>query len=175
MNQKQYNLFLQDLKDVFDRHGFNSRAIKVQGQTVVENQIQLKKENPYLFFDPNTYSSQAIFEEFKETRCLKTVWAKMSRAVREYQLDPLEVVQIAPDFCPITGALIDYGYGFNRVTSNSYFRPGIDHIEAVNNGGSKFRTISNIQIISQYINTVKSYGTSIDAIKWTYFELENLK
>lgn len=175
MNQKQYNSFLRDLSELFNKHDFHNRAVKVQGQSTVEENILLQKENPYLFFDPNTYSSLSIFEEFKQTRCLKTVWAKMSRAVREYQLDPLEVVKIAPDYCPITGALIDYGYGFNRVTSNPYFRPGIDHIVAVNNGGVKFKDISNIQIISQYINTVKSHGTIIDAIKWTNFELEKIK
>lgn len=175
MNRNQYNLFLRDLIDVVEKHGFHSRAVNVQGQKAVEDKILFQKQNPYLYFDVTTYSSMPIFEEFKETRCLKTVWAKTSRAVREYQLDPCEVVKIAPDYCPITGALIDYGYGFNQVTNNAYFRPGIDHIIAVNNGGAKFKDISNIQIISQYINTVKSHGTIIDALKWTCFELEKIK
>jgi hypothetical protein len=99
----------------------------------------------------------------------------MSSSVKEYQLDPVLVANISPDHCPVTGALIDYGYGFNRITDNSYFRPGIDHKTAVANGGNKYRDIDNIQIVSEFFNTIKNYGTMINAIQWLGFELKNRK
>jgi len=67
--------------------------------------------------------------------------------------------------------LLDYGMGRNRTTDNAYFNPGQDHIIAVNNGGTRFGNATNIQIITQFINTVKNQGTIIDAMKWVFFEL----
>ena len=58
------------------------------------------------------------------------------------------------------------------VTDNVYFNPGQDHIIAVNNGGTRFGNANNIQIITQFINTVKNQGTEIDAMKWLFFELQ---
>lgn len=171
MNQKQYNEFLSDLKDVFKKHGFHNRAVKVQGQTKEEEKIQERKDNPHPKYHAGTYGSPAIYDEFKRTGNLKLVWARMSSSVKEYELDPVEVANISPDYCPVTGALIDYGYGLNRVTNNPYFRPGIDHKVAVGNGGNMLGDITNIQIVSAFFNTVKNYGTMIDAIKWVCFEL----
>jgi hypothetical protein len=96
----------------------------------------------------------------------------MSASVRSYELDPLDVAAISPDHCPVTGALIDYGYGLNQSTENPYFRPGIDHKKAVGNGGRMHGDINNIQIVSQFYNTIKNYGTLIDAIKWVNFDLK---
>ena len=79
--------------------------------------------------------------------------------------------KIAPDYCPVTGAVLDYGIGNHQITDNSYFRPGIDHILAVGNGGVKFGDITNIQIVSQHYNTIKNFGSEIEAIKWVAFEL----
>ena len=174
MNQKQYNDFLTDLKAVYVKHGVHSRAVKVQGQRVVEEKILAQKQNLYPIYNADTYGSTAVFEEFKKTENLKLVWARMSPSVKEYQLDPEQVAAMSPDYCPVTGALIDYGYGLNRVTDNPYFRPGIDHIESVANGGKKYGDITNIQIVSEFFNTVKNYGTMIDAIKWVNFELNQL-
>jgi hypothetical protein len=174
MNQEQYNALLVDLKTAFDKHGFHSRAVKVQGQSSVEEKILHQKLNPYGIYHAETYGSTAIFEEFKRTRNLKLVWAKMSPSVKEYQLDPEQVAAISPDHCPVTGAVIDYGYGLNRITDNPYFRPGIDHRIAVANGGAKYGDINNTQIVSQFYNTIKSYGTMINAIQWLNFELKQL-
>ena len=126
---------------------------------------------PYELYDVNTYGSPIIFDEFKRTKDLKLVWARMSSSVKDYQLDPEQVAKIAPDRCPVTGALIDYGYGFNRITDNPYFRPGIDHKVAVNNGGNKYGDITNIQIVAELYNTIKNCGTIIDAIKWVGYDL----
>jgi len=174
MKQNQWNDFLSDLNAVYQKHGFNSRAIKVKGQSHQEEKIQEQKENPYEYYNAETYGSTVIFEEFKRTKNLKLVWARMSASVKEYQLDPVEVANIAPDYCPVTGALIDYGYGLNRVTDNPCFRPGIDHIKSVGNGGNKYKDITNIQIVSQYYNTIKNYGSIIDAVKWLNFELDKI-
>ena len=174
MNQSQYNSLLADLKDVFDKHGFHSRAVKVQGQRAVEDKILHQKANPYEIFHADTYGSRAIYQEFKKTGDLKLVWARMSSSVRLYELDPVEVAKISPDYCPVTGALIDYGYGFNQVTDNPYFRPGIDHKIAVGNGGVMLGDITNAQIVSQFYNTIKNYGTTVDALKWLFFDLTNV-
>jgi hypothetical protein len=173
MNKNQWNEFLEDLSAVFEKHGFTNRAIKVSGQAETETKIQTRKS--WEFYDAATYGSPATFEEFQRTKDLKLVWARMSSSVKEYQLDPILVANISPDYCPVTGALIDYGYGFNRITDNPYFRPGIDHKIAVGNGGAKYGDITNIQIVSEFFNTIKNYGTMINAIQWLGFELRNRK
>ena len=172
MKQSQYNELTADLKAVFIKHGFGSHTLKVQGQTKQEEAILARV--PYPKYHPETYGSTAIFEEFKRTGNLKLVWAKMSSSVVEYQLDPKLVAAISPDHCPVTGALIDYGYGLNRITDNPYFRPGIDHKKSVANGGKKYGDITNIQIVSEFFNTIKNYGTMINAVQWLSFELEQL-
>ena len=172
MKQSQYNELTADLKAVFIKHGFGSHTLKVQGQSKQEEAILSRV--PYPKYHPETYGSTAIFEEFKRTGNLKLVWAKMSSSVIEYQLDPGLVAAISPDYCPVTGALIDYGYGLNRVTDNPYFRPGIDHKKSVANGGKKYGDITNIQIVSEFFNTIKNYGTMINAVQWLSFELEQL-
>ena len=64
------------------------------------------------------------------------------------QFDPYDVAKIGSDYCPVTGAVLDYGIGNLQITDNSYFRSGIDLIMAVRNGGVKFGDITNIQIVS---------------------------
>jgi hypothetical protein len=171
MKQSQYNEFIADLKAVFIKHGFGSRTLKVQGQAKQEEAILTRVPHPK--YHPETYGSTAIYEEFKRTGNLKVVWARMSASVAEYQLDPEQVAAISPDYCPVTGALIDYGYGLNRVTDNPYFRPGIDHKKSVANGGKKYGDITNIQIVSEFFNTIKNYGTMLNALQWLFFELSN--
>ena len=172
MKQSEFKSLLLDLTEVFNKHGFNNQSIKVQGQSREELKIQERKENLHHKYHVGTYGSPSIFEEFKRTNNLKLVWARMSASVRQYELDPIEVARIAPDKCPVTGALIDYGYGLNQTTDNPYFRPGIDHKVAVSNGGSMLGDINNIQIVSQFFNTIKNYGTMINSIQWLKFELD---
>ena len=173
MKQSEFNNLLLDLKTVFDKYNFESRSVKVRGQSREELKIQERKENPHAKYHAGTYGSPAIFEEFKRTNNLKLVWARMSASVRQYELKPQEVASIAPDYCPVTGAIIEYGYGLNQVTDNPYFRPGIDHKIAVGNGGAMLGDITNIQIVSQFFNTIKNYGTKINAMQWLRFELDN--
>jgi len=175
MKRSEFETLLLDLTEVFNKHGFSEQSVKVQGQSREELKIQAHKENPHLKYHSGTYGSPAIFEEFKRTNNLKLVWARMSASVRQYELNPKEVANIAPDRCPVTGALIDYGYGLNQVTDNPYFRPGIDHKIAVGNGGAMLGDITNIQIVSQFFNTIKNYGTMINAVQWLGFELKNRK
>ena len=169
MNKKQYNSFKKDLLAVYAKHGFDPRALPVKGQREVEDKISNRVA--YEYYHPGTYVSKPVYQEFTATNNLKLVWAKNSSRVRYYQLDPHEVAAIAPDYCPVTGAILDYGVGNNQITDNSYFRPGIDHILAVGNGGIKFGDITNIQIVSQHYNTIKNFGSEIEAIKWVNFEL----
>jgi hypothetical protein len=165
--------FLGRIKEVYEEFNFNPEDLPVEGQTEVEEEIKERNNNPHIrTFDADTHGTQAFYQEFKKTGNMKLLWARMSGAVREYQLSPEAVAEIAPDRCPVTGALIDYGYGRNQVTENVYFRPGIDHKEAVNNGGKKFGDINNIRIVSQHYNTIKSFGTIIEAIKWVGHDLK---
>jgi hypothetical protein len=175
MKQSEFENFLSDLTAVFERYGFDNRSIKVRGQSREELKIQEIKNSPHAKYHAGTYGSPAIFEEFKRTNNLKLVWARMSASVRQYELDPVEVANLAPDHCPVTGALIDYGYGLNQTTDNPYFRPGIDHKVAVGNGGAMLGDITNIQIVSQFFNTIKNYGTMINSVQWLGFELKNRK
>jgi hypothetical protein len=175
MKQSEFENFLLDLSSVFNKYDFDNRCVKVRGQSKEELKIQEIKKNPHLKYHVGTYGSPVIFEEFKRTNNLKLVWARMSASVRQYELDPVEVADIAPDYCPVTGALIDYGYGLNQTTDNPYFRPGIDHKVAVGNGGAMLGDITNIQIVSQFFNTIKNYGTMINAVQWLGFELKNRK
>ena len=169
MNKKQYNDLKKDLAKVFAKHRFDPCALPVVGQREVEQQITNREL--YNYYHPATYGSKTIFDEFVKTKDLKLVWARNSSRVKHYQLDPYDVAKIAPDYCPVTGAVLDYGIGNHQITDNSYFRPGIDHILAVGNGGVKFGDISNIQIVSQHYNTIKNFGSEIEAIKWVAFEL----
>ena len=175
MKQSEFENFLLDLTAVFNKYDFDNRSVKVRGQSREELKIQEIKDSPHPKYHVGTYGSPSIFEEFKRTKNLKLVWARMSASVRQYELDPVKVANIAPDYCPVTGALIDYGYGLNQVTDNPYFRPGIDHKDAVANGGKMLGDITNIQIVSQFFNTIKNYGTMINAVQWLNFELTNRK
>jgi hypothetical protein len=170
MQKTTWLQFKSELASLYEKFGYdNIRNVRIKGQRQVEEQILSRV--PHKMFDSSTYGSKDIFDEFQQKKDLKLVWARMSSSVREYKLDPYDVANIAPDNCPVTGALIDYGYGRNRVTDNPFHRPGIDHIVARGNFGAAHGDISNIQILSQHFNTVKSYGTEIEAIKWVGFEL----
>lgn len=170
MQKTAWLQFKSELASLYEKFGYdNIRNVRIKGQRQVEEQILSRV--PHKMFDSSTYGSKDIFDEFQQKKDLKLVWARMSSSVREYKLDPYDVANIAPDNCPVTGALIDYGYGRNRITDNPFHRPGIDHIVARGNFGAAHGDISNIQILSQHFNTVKSYGTEIEAIKWVGFEL----
>ena len=169
-NKAQYDQLCADLKDAFQRNGFDPVTWKVKGQKKVEEEILAKQQDLYFrTFDVPTHGTIEFYKEFVETRDLKLLWSRMHATT--YKLDAHDLYARCPDRCPAMGVLLDYGMGRNRVTSNSYFNPGQDHIIAVNNGGVKYGDASNIQIITQFINTLKNQGTVIDALKWTFFEL----
>lgn len=167
MNQKQYKSLIEDLRSVFEKHNFGSTSIKRKGQKSIEDKIQSR--TAYRLFDQLTYGSQELFQEFEETGDYKKLWA--SRHHNDYRMNFEEFYSILPDRCPITGCLLDYGEGFNKVTSHPCHRPGQDHIIAQNNGGQRYGDINNLQIINQHMNGVKSDGTIIDALQWLRFEV----
>lgn len=169
VSKSKYVEFMREFHKLTQDYGFNSRSLVVVGQNQLEEKIK-SRQYKLDIFHPETHGSISAFKEFKQTSNLKLLWARMSSAVKTYELKPEEVASIAPDYCPVTGALIDYGYGLHRVTDNPFFRPGIDHKVAVGNGGRMLGDITNIQIVSQHFNTIKNYGTEIDALKWLIFE-----
>lgn len=169
VSKSKYVEFMREFHKLAQDYGFGSRSLIVVGQGQLEEKIK-SRQFKLDVFHPETHGSVTAFREFKQTLNLKLLWARMSSAVKNYELEPEAVASIAPDYCPVTGALIDYGYGLHRVTDNPFFRPGIDHKVAVGNGGRMLRDISNIQIVSQHFNTIKNYGTEIDALKWLIFE-----
>ena len=167
MNPKQYKQLLEDLLSVFKKHKFDPRSIKRKGQKTIEEKIKNRK--PYQMFDLLTYGSQDLFQEFNSTGDYKKLWAR--RHHKDYKM-PFELFyEICPDHCQITGCLLDYGEGHNRVTSHPLHRPGQDHIVAQNNGGQRYGDIKNLQIINQHMNCIKNDGTLIDALQWLRFEL----
>ncbi len=169
--RSQYEKLTADILDAFQRNGFDPIEWKVQGQKQQEAEILAKQNDLYVrTFDPVTHGTIEFYKEFVEKRDLKLLWARVNCS--RYKLDPLELYARCPDRCPAMGVLLDYGMGRNRVTDNAYFNPGQDHIIAVNNGGTRFGDTNNIQIITQFINTVKNQGTIIDAMKWLFFELK---
>jgi hypothetical protein len=166
----QYDKLCSDVLDAFHRNGFDPVAWKVQGQSRIEQEILAKKDNLFTrSFDPDTHGSIEFYKEFVEKRDLKLLWARVNSS--RYKLDPIELYNRCPDRCPAMGVLLDYGMGRNKVTDNTYFLPGQDHIVAVANGGKRFGDTTNIQVITQFINTVKNQGTILDAMKWLFFEV----
>jgi hypothetical protein len=166
----QHEKLCAELKETFQRNGFDPITWKVSGQKQIEADILAKQEDLYIrTFDPTTHGTIDFYKEFVKTLDLKLLWARMHATT--YKLDALELYARCLDRCPITGVLLDYGMGRNKVTDNSYFKPGQDHIDAVNNGGKRFGDANNIQVITQFINTVKNQGTEIDAMKWLFFQL----
>lgn len=165
----RYTDFMRAFSQLAKDYGINPRSLPVKGQPLQE---QFILDRPYKLdiFHEATHGSYTNFREFRDKKNIKLLWARMSSAVKGYELDPLEVAAIAPDNCPVTGAVLDYGYGIHQITDNPFFRPGIDHIRAVGNGGASLGDITNIQIVSQHFNTIKNYGTEIDALKWLIFE-----
>ena len=167
MNQKQYNQLLKDLVSVFKKHKFDHRSIKRKGQKTIEEKIKNRKPHP--MFDSLTYGSQDLFQEFNYTSDYKKLWARRHHKDNKMPFEPF--YKILPDHCQITGCLLDYGEGYNRVTNHPCHRPGQDHIIAQNNGGQRHSNIKNLQIINQHINCIKNDGTLIDALQWLRFEI----
>jgi len=171
-SKAQYQQLCTDIFEAFQRNGFDPVAWKVQGQSKIEEEILAKQDNLFIrSFDPTTHGTTQFYKEFVEKQDLKLLWARVNCS--RYKLDPMELYERCPDRCPVMGVLLDYGMGRNRVTDNPYFNPGQDHIIAVNNGGPRFGDASNIQVITQFINTVKNQGTVLDALKWVYFEVSH--
>jgi len=165
----EHQALCEDLLACFERHGFDPIEWRVKGQKQTELEIA-SKELYVRAFDPATHGTLEWYREFVSTRDLRLLWARQHAAT--YRLDALELYARCPERCPAMGVLLDYGMGRNRTTDNAYFNPGQDHIIAVNNGGTRFGDAANIQIITQFINTVKNQGTIIDAMKWIFFELK---
>lgn len=160
----QYDQLIQGIITAADQSGFESSEWLAKNQQVIEDQIRARQQDPFIRrFDVLTHGTLDNYQEFVRTRDMKLLWARMNHMT--YQLTVEGLYSKCRDRCEITGALLDYGYNQNRVTDHPYFLPSQDHIIPVNAGGNKFGDSSNIQVISQRINTFKSDSNSLDILK----------
>lgn len=162
---------MEDLIKVFQKHNFDPVKWKFKGQKDYEERVQYVKDNPWPEYDEATYGSYEDYAHFLKNKDLKYIWAHNSERVRYWQLDPNEVYKLCPDRCPMSGVLIDYGIGRNKVTSKIEFRPSIEHIVARANGGEAYGDINNIEILTQASNMYKSKGTLLNFLQGTYYQL----
>ena len=174
MNSKQYNALMEDLHKVFQNHGFDPVELKFKGQKELEHRIQKVKESPWHEYDESTYGSHENYAHFLKNNDLKYIWAHNSERVRYWQLEPDEVYKLCPDCCPMSGVLIDYGIGKNKVTSKIEFRPSIEHIIARASGGEAYGDITNIEILTQASNMYKSKGTVLNFLQGTWYQLRKI-
>ena len=178
MKSHRFQEYLKKQKALFEEYGDELRHLRRQGQKEEEQKILgWKYHTP---FDSDTYGSAENYQQFivdveqiGSYQAMKKLWCK--RHHNDYKMPYAEFYQICPDRCPITGALLDFGEGFNRATKHPMHRPGQDHIHAQNNGGAKKGDISNLQIINQRMNTIKNDGTLIDALQWTMHEVKSIE
>lgn len=162
---------MEDLIKVFQKHNFDPVKWKFKGQKDYEERVQYVKDNPWPEYDEATYGSHEDYAHFLKNKDLKYIWAHNSERVRYWQLDPNEVYKLCPDRCPMSGVLIDYGIGRNKVTSKIEFRPSIEHIVARANGGEAYGDINNIEILTQASNMYKSKGTLLNFLQGSYYQL----
>jgi hypothetical protein len=163
---------MEDLIKVFQKHNFDPVKWKFKGQKDYEERVQYVKDNPWPEYDEATYGSHEDYAHFLKNKDLKYIWAHNSERVRYWQLDPNEVYKLCPDRCPMSGVLIDYGIGRNKITSKIEFRPSIEHIVARANGGEAYGDINNIEILTQASNMYKSKGTLLNFLQGTYYQLK---
>lgn len=163
---------MEDLIKVFHKHNFDPVKWKFKGQKDYEERVQYVKDNPWPEYDEATYGSHEDYAHFLKNKDLKYIWAHNSERVRYWQLDPNEVYKLCPDCCPMSGVLIDYGIGRNKITSKIEFRPSIEHIVARANGGEAYGDINNIEILTQASNMYKSKGTLLNFLQGTYYQLK---
>ena len=174
MNSKQYKELMEDLHKVFQKHGFDPVNLKFKGQKDIEERIQKTKESPWPEYNEATYGSHENYAHFLKHNDLKYIWAHNSERVRYWQLDPDDVYKLCPDRCPMSGVLIDYGIGHNKVTSKIEFRPSIEHIIARASGGEAYGDITNIEILTQASNMYKSKGTVLNFLQGTWYQLRKI-
>lgn len=174
MNSKQYKELLEDLYKIFQKHDFDPTEIRFKGQKHEEQRIQEVKENPWPEYDETTYGTHENYAHFLKNKDLKYIWAHNNKRIKYWQLDPSDVYKLCPDRCPMSGVLIDYGLGKNKVTSKIEFRPSIEHIVPRASGGNAYGDITNIEILTQASNMYKSKGTVLNFLQGTCYQLRKI-
>ena len=167
MHKSRWQEYLKKQKDLFEEYS-DIAFLKRQGQAEIEERIQNRE--PYTTYDQDTHGSIENFQEFLQN--LKTIttneaviklWGKNHHT--DYRMPYEEFVSKCSAKDPVSGAILDYGEGFHKVTNNTMFRPGQDHDISQNNGAKKYGDIDNLEIINQRGNTIKNDSDLIDIIQ----------
>lgn len=177
MDNQQLIEMLTEINAVFFKYGVDNRTFKFKGQEELELKILHAKNNPAPY-DPQTYGNPKIYAEFLErNKDRKFVFFHISPARKDWKINAVDLIReydlgnfSAPDFCPDSGCMLDYGFGRNSVTSNPEFRPSFEHIIprneiAIKGLNIEYNDIANLEIISNASNTYRSKGTFINRLQ----------
>ena len=123
-------------------------------------------------FDRSTYLKYEWYVEFQRHQNLKIIWC--NQAGSRWRVDPKDLYQKAPNRCPIFNTLLDYGLGKNIVLREAqgrnydWFRPSIDHIKSKSLFPNLEYEVTNMVIISNRANRLKSNIESFEELSLFY-------
>ena len=123
-------------------------------------------------FDRSTYLKYDWYVDFQRHQDLKIIWC--NQAGSRWGVDPKDLYQRAPNRCPIFNTPLDYGLGKNMVLREAqgrnydWFRPSIDHIKPKSLFPNLESEVTNMVIISNRANRLKSNIESFEELSLFY-------
>jgi len=116
--------------------------------------------NLYPKYDPATYVTRDLFRKVVETKDLRYVWAYKN--AQKWGVDYEQFRNLCGTHCACCGSELDYGLGKNNVNKSDINTPSTDHKIPRSLDESKTNDISNLWIICNRCNTLKSSATQDD-------------
>lgn len=126
----------------------------------------------YNAFDRSTYLKYDWYVDFQRHQDLKIIWCH--QAGSRWKVNPDQLYQQAPDRCPIFDTPLDYGLGLNMVLreaqgrNNDWFRPSVDHIKPKSLYPDLQHEVTNMVIVSNRANRLKSNIESFKELEQFY-------
>ena len=118
------------------------------------------------------------YVQFQKKEDLKKLWC--IKAGRRWRVDAAHLYQQAPDRCPIFNTPLDYGLGLNMVLReaqgryNDWFRPSVDHIKPKSLLPDLEHEVTNMVIVSNRANRLKSNIESFEELELFYQGYQNV-